>query len=259
MAFKKTTEEIDKMREGGFILSAALKVAVQKVAPGISLKEIDLVAEKSMLDAGATPSFKGYKARPSDTPFPSTVCISVNEEIVHGLGNRDRVLKEGDVVGLDIGCWFNGLCTDMAVTVVAGKADKKITKFLEVTKGSLMAGVKAAKVGGSIKDVSKAIEGFVKPHGYSIVRVLVGHGVGHEVHESPHVPNFVSSGYEDVKIIDGMCLALEPMLGLGNDERVVTGEDGWAVSMKDGSIGGHFEVTIAITNKGTEILTPLPV
>ncbi len=259
MAFVKTTEEIDKMREGGLILSNALKAAVEKVAVGVSLKDLDIAAEKYMINAGAKPSFKNYQSSPSDTPFPSTVCISVNEEIVHGLGNRDRLLKEGDVVGLDIGCWYKGLCTDMAVSVIVGEGSDEIKKFLDVTKGSLMKGVNAAKVGGSVKDISRAIEEFVKPHGYSIVRALVGHGVGHKVHEAPHVPNFVADHYDEIEILDGMCLALEPMLGLGKDHHVVTAKDGWAVSMKDGSIGGHFEVTIAITKHGVEILTPLPV
>ncbi len=256
---KKTKEEIDKMREGGLILSAALKIAVDKVAPGVSIKDIDAAAEKHILDSGAKPSFKNYKNSPSDTPFPSTVCVSVNQEIVHGLGNRDRVLKEGDVVGLDIGCWYKDLCTDMAVTVIVGTASKEIQEFLSVTKAALLSGVSAAKVGGSIKDISKAIEDSAKPHGYSVVRALVGHGVGHEVHELPHVPNFVSNKYPEEKIVDGMCLALEPMFGLGKSHDVETGEDGWAIIMKDGSLGGHFEVTIAITENGTEILTPLPV
>jgi methionyl aminopeptidase len=260
MALKKTKEEIDKMREGGLILSAALKIAVEKVAPGVTIKEVNDAAEKHILDSGAKPSFKNYKSNPTDTPFPSTVCVSVNQEIVHGLGDREQVLKEGDVVGLDIGCWYKGLCTDMAVSVVVGGNESdEIKQFLSVTKGALLSGVAAAKVGGSIKDISRAIEAHASPHGYSIVRALVGHGVGHEVHELPHVPNFVSNNYPEEEIIDGMCLALEPMFGLGKSHQVETGDDGWAIIMKDGSIGGHFEVTIAITEAGAEILTPLPV
>ena len=260
MALTKTPKEIDAMREGGHILSRALKAAIDAVRPGITLKEIDAIGEASMRSEGATPSFKGYKSDPSDTPFPSTICLSVNEEVVHGLGNRNRVLVEGDVLGLDIGCWYKGLCTDMAASVYVGSnPPAEIAKLLSVTKESLLAGVAAAHVGGYVKDISKAIEDVVTPHKYGNVRALVGHGVGHEVHENPHVPNYVAPHYPSVKLVDGMCLALEPMLGLGGDYHVDTAEDGWAILMRDGSIGSHFEVTIAITNEGVEILTPLPI
>jgi len=260
MSLIKTPKEIDAMREGGHILSRALKAAVDLVRPGIMLKEIDAAAEASMRAEGATPSFLNYKSSPSDTPFPSTVCLSVNEEIVHGLGNRDRVLLEGDVLGLDIGCWYKGLCTDMAASVYVGKnPPPEIVKLLNVTKEALMAGVAAAHVGGDVRDISAAIDKVVTPHKYGNVRALVGHGVGHAVHENPHVPNFVAPHYPSVKLKDGMTLALEPMFGMGGDYRVDTADDGWAVVMHDGSIGSHFEVTIAITKEGTEILTPLPV
>lgn len=260
MSLTKTPSEIDIMREGGHILSRALKAAVDSVRPGITLREVDAIGEASMRAEGATPSFLHYKSSPSDTPFPSTICLSVNEEIVHGLGNRNRVLIEGDVLGLDIGCWYKGLCTDMAMSVYVGSnCPSNIAKLLAVTKESLLAGVAAAHVGGDIKDISAAIEKVVTPHGYGNVRALVGHGVGHAVHENPHVPNFVAAHYPSIKIKDGMCLALEPMFGMGGDYRVDTADDGWAIIMRDGSIGSHFEVTIAITKNGTEILTPLPV
>lgn len=260
MSLKKTPKEIDIMREGGLILSHALKAAVDSVHPGVILKDIDAIAEASIRAEGATPSFKGFKSSPSDTPFPSTVCLSVNEEVVHGLGNRERVLVEGDVLGLDIGCWYKGLCTDMAMSVYVGNnPPNKIKKLLSVTKEALLAGVAAAHVGGDVKDISRAIEAVVTPHKYGNVRALVGHGVGHAVHENPHVPNFVSANYPSLEIVDGMTLALEPMFGLGGDYRVDTAPDGWAIVMHDGSIGSHFEVTIAITKNGTEILTPLPV
>lgn len=260
MALTKTPKEIESMRKGGALLSRALKAAVEAVQPGVTLKEIDAIGEQVIRDGGGTPSFKGYQPSPSDTPFPSTLCLSVNDEVVHGLGNRDLVLKEGDILGLDIGCWFEGLCTDMAVTVPVGKIDSNIQKLLDVTKQSLLEGVKAAKIGNEINDISQAVEAYVKPHGYGIVRALVGHGVGHAVHETPHVPNFVSDRYPKVMIEDGMCLALEPMLGMGGDYNVETADDGWSIVMSDGSLGAHFEVSIAITEEhGTEILTPLPV
>ncbi|HLD21070.1 MAG TPA: type I methionyl aminopeptidase [Patescibacteria group bacterium] len=260
MSLTKTDKEIDSMRRGGALLSRALKAAVDAVAPGVTLRELDAIGERVIVEGGGTPSFKGYQSSPDDIPFPSTICISVNEEVVHGLGNRDRKLMEGDIVGLDIGCWFEGLCTDMAVTVPVGNVTPEARKLMDVTRASLMAGVAAAKVGNEISDISRAVEEYVKPHGYGIVRALVGHGVGHQVHEAPHVPNYVSDRYPKVVIEDKMCLALEPMLGLGGDYHVDTAEDGWSIVMSDGSLGSHFEVTIAITKEGgAEILTPLPV
>src|SRR3989338_5372462 len=260
MSLIKTQKEIDSMRRGGALLSRALKASVEAVTPGITLKELDAIGEAVILEGGGVPSFKGYQPSPEDAPFPSTICLSVNEEVVHGLGNRDRVLLEGDVLGLDIGCWYKGLCTDMAMSVYVGSnCPPNISKLLSVTKEALLAGVAAARVGGDVKDISTAIEKVVTPHKYGNVRALVGHGVGHEVHENPHVPNYVDARYPSVKLVDGMCLALEPMFGLGGDYRVETAPDGWAIVMKDGSIGAHFEVTIAITKNGTEIITPLPV
>lgn len=255
----KTNDEIAKMREGGALLSRSLAAAVAAVRVGATPRELDQVAEKTIREGGGEPSFLGYKPSPDDAPFPSTLCVSINEEIVHGSGNRNIKLKEGDIVGLDIGCWYQGLCTDMAVTVPVGKVAPELHELMRVTRESMMAGVKVAKVGGMISDISTAVENFIKPHGYGIVRSLVGHGVGHKVHEAPHVPNFVDTRYPKVKIQSGMCLAIEPMVGLGGDSRVETAADGWTIVMADGKPGAHFEVTIAVTEKGTEILTPLPV
>lgn len=239
-------------------MSKALKAAVDAVKPGVIIRDLDKIAEQVILDGGGTPSFKGYQPHKEDTPFPSTVCISINDEIVHGLGNRDIELKEGDVVGLDIGCWYEDICTDMAVTVPVGEVSDELKKLITVTKESLYKGVEAAKVGNLISDIGVAVENYVKPHGYGIIRSLVGHGVGHAVHEAPHVPNFVSSKYPKVEIVEGMCLALEPMLALG-DWKVKTADDGWSIVIEDGTVGAHFEVSIVITKDGTEIVTPLPV
>lgn len=258
MALKKTQKEIEIMRRGGMLLSRALKAAVDAVAPGVELRTLDAIAERVIIQGGGRPSFKGYKTHAKDKPFPSTVCISVNEEVVHGLGNRDRKLKEGDVVGLDAGCWFEGLCTDMAVTVGVGEIAPEARKLIEVTRASLMAGVGAARFAGTISDISSAVDACVKPHGYGIVRALVGHGVGHEIHENPQIPNYVSDQYPRVVIQDGMCLAIEPMITAGGWE-VETGDDGWSVVTIDRSLSAHFEVTVAVTKNGTEILTPLPV
>src|SRR3989338_7320551 len=210
MALTKTSEEIEKMREGGALLSRALNAAIDVVRVGVAICDLDAAAEKTILAGGGEPSFKGYRTSKHTPPFPSTLCVSVNEEVVHGLGNRSRTLKEGDLVGLDIGCWYKGLCTDMAVTVPVGKVSLEATKLMQVTRESMEAGGRAAVVGNEIKDIGVAGEAIVKPHGYGIVRALVGHGVGHAVHEAPHVPNFTDKRYPNVSIRDGMCMALEP-------------------------------------------------
>lgn len=246
------------MREGGALLSRALKAAVDAVRPGITLPELDVIATGVIRAGGGEPSFMGYRSHPDDEPFPTTMCISVNEEVVHGRGDRPIVLKEGDIVGLDIGLWLHGLCTDMAVTVPVGAVSEEATKLMAVTREACLAGANAVRVGGVISDVSHAVVAVVEPHGYGIVQALVGHGVGHKVHEGPHVPNYVDKRYPKVPIVEGMCLAIEPMLGLG-DWPVETAEDGWTVVMKDRKISAHFEVTIAVTKEGIEILTPLPV
>lgn len=258
MALTKTKTEIDAMREGGHLLSRALKAACDAVRPGITLPELDAVATRVIREGGGEPSFMGYKSHPDDEPFPSTMCISINEEIVHGRGDRNIALKEGDIVGLDIGLWYKGLCTDMAVTVPVGKVSEEATKLMSVTREACLAGANAVHVGGFIGDVAKAVESVVNPHGYGIVRALVGHGVGHKVHEGPHVPNYIDKRYPKVEVVENMCLAIEPMIGLGTWD-VDTAEDGWTVVMKDRKIGAHFEVTLAVTKEGIEILTPLPV
>ncbi len=255
MALIKTQDEIRAMREGGALLSVALQKAIDAVRPGITMRELDTIAREAIEAGGGKPSFLGYSSHGS-TPFPATLCISKNNEIVHGIGTRDVTLEEGDIVGLDIGCWYKGLCTDMAVTVPVGKISPEQKQLLEVTRQAMRDGVAAAIVGNSIKDISGAIEKAI-PKKYGIVKALVGHGVGHEVHESPHVPNYVSKAFKDVPLRHGMCLALEPMVTLGTDE-VVTGEDGWTIVTADGSLAAHFEVTIAVLDNGPEVLTPEP-
>lgn len=259
MAHKKTKDEIQKMAKGGALLSSALQAAIDAVDIGVRLSDLDKIAEGVIRDGGGTPSFLGYKGG-GDLPFPSTVCASVNEEVVHGSCARDRKLELGDLVGLDIGCWYEGLCTDMAVTVPVGgfeRLSNRDKELLTTTRASLMSGIEAAAVGKSISDISRAIEEVIKPHKFGVVRALVGHGVGHEVHEDPHVPNYVDPSFADVEIVDGMCLAIEPMLTLGTWE-VETADDGWSIVTKDGSLGAHFELTIAITSDGVQILTPPP-
>ncbi|MEK9131123.1 MAG: type I methionyl aminopeptidase [Patescibacteria group bacterium] len=243
MSYPKTTEEIDVMREGGHLLSASLQKAIDAIKEGVTLRQLDKIAEDAIRAGGGEPSFLGYKSKITDEGFPSAVCISVNDEVVHGSGRRDVVLRNGDLVGLDIGCWYKGLCTDMAATVPVGgfeRLPKNHKALLTTTRASLMAGIGAVKVGGYIHDISKTIEEYINEAGkYGIVRSLVGHGVGHKIHEDPHVPNFVSNDFPECRIVNNMCLAIEPMVTLGA-YKVETGDDGWTIKTVDGSLSAHF-------------------
>lgn len=253
MALIKTQEEIEIMREGGAILSHALQKAVDAVRPGVLMSEIDKIAEQALLDQGAKPSFKDYKGG-GDIAFPSTLCISANDEIVHGCGDRDIELKEGDIVGLDIGCWYKDLCTDMAVTVPVGSISEDRKKLLRRTRLALDRAVEQCREGNMIQDIAKVVEEVVGGE-YGIVESLTGHGVGHAVHEKPSIPNFTSSQFPVVRIKQGMCLALEPMLTVG-DKSIETDDDGWSIRTQDRSDAAHFEVTLVVTEDGPEILTP---
>lgn len=256
MALTKTSHEIAALREGGALLSRALGKAIAAVKPGVTMKEIDAIAEKVIRDGGGDPSFLGYKAG-GETPFPSTMCISRNNEVVHGPGDRDVVLEEGDIVGFDVGCWYEGLCTDMAVTVGVGEISSDARRLMNVTKAGLQNGIKAAKAGRKLQSISQAVEDTIRPHGYGIVKSYVGHGVGHAVHEDPHVPNFVSDKFANPELKHGMVLALEPMVTLGGEDLELA-DDGWSAITKDGSLAAHFEQTIVVTDTGAEVLTPFP-
>jgi len=256
MALIKTPEEIEIMREGGELLSRALQAAVDAAKPGVTMAKLDAIARDVMEKGGAKPSFLGYKGGGS-IPFPATVCISRNNEVVHGVGTREIVLEDGDIVGLDIGCWYKGLCTDMAVTVPVGQITAEKKKLLQVTRTAMYAGVDAARVGGHIADIAAAIEGQIDEKKYGIVKALVGHGVGHAVHEGPNVPNFTGGGFPKVVVKEGMCLAIEPMVTLGTDD-VRTAKDGWTIVTADGTDAAHFEVTIGMLKDGPAILTPQP-
>ncbi|MDP3985354.1 MAG: type I methionyl aminopeptidase [bacterium] len=256
MAEVRSKQEIEIMRKGGELLARGLQAAVDAVRPGIELRELDQIAETVLRAGGGEPSFKGYQSRKNDAAFPSTVCISVNEEVVHGPGSRTRVVHDGDIVGLDIGVWYEGMCTDMAVTVPVGKVSDEVKQLLEVTRQSMLAGIGAVRGDVPVSAVGKAVEELVKPYGYGIVRDLVGHGVGKKVHEDPHVPNFYDPRYDKIFLKTGMTIAVEPMITMG-DWRVNTLDDGWTIVTEDGSWAAHFEVTILVTDKGYELITPL--
>lgn len=257
MSHIKSPEEIEKLRKGGAILSRALKAAMDACVIGATTEQIDMAARLSMEAEGARPSFLGYKTDPSDPPFPSTLCISINDEVVHGPAVPARTIHDGDIVGLDIGCWYEGLCTDMATTVIVGHVTDKVRRLVADTRQSLVLGIEAIKEGAWVGDVGAAIEDYLKPKKYGIVKDLVGHGVGHAVHEDPQIPNYREPRTPKVQFKEGMVVAIEPMVSMG-DWRVIMKPDDWTIATRDGSLAAHFEVTVAVTKDGYELLTPWP-
>jgi methionyl aminopeptidase len=257
MSLKKTPQEIEALKEGGAILSQALRAAMEACVAGASTADIDAVARKVIEDAGAVPSFLGYRISTDDPPFPSTLCISINDEVVHGLPVPPRIIKDGDIVGLDIGCWYKKLATDMATTVIVGEVPDKVRALVEDTRESLVRGISTIKAGNWIGDIGAAVEDYLKPKKYGIVKDLVGHGVGHAVHEDPQVPNFRDPRAPRLRLETGMVLAVEPMVTLG-DWRVVLKDDGWTIATRDHSLAAHFEVTVAVTDTGYDLITPWP-
>lgn len=248
----KTPEQIEVIREGGKILAGILAKVAKKVKPGISTYELDKYAYDLIKEGGDIPAFLNYKPEGAPKPFPATICISVNNEIVHGIPKKSKILKEGDIVSLDLGLKHKGFFTDHAVTVPVGKISKKDEQLLEYTKSALEAGIWAAIGGATVGDVGHAIESFVNRK-YGIVRELAGHGVGVKIHEDPYVPNFGKAG-KGQKLIPGMIIAIEPMLNVGSDY-ITTADDNWTIKTADGSRSAHFEHTILITEGEAEILT----
>lgn len=268
MSLIKTRQEINQILQGGKMIGKILEDLGKMVRPGMSTAEVDITAEKMIVAAGGKPAFKNYKSHPKDTPFPSTICASINEELVHGIARKDVVLKDGDIFKIDIGMEWpvgkgkagnKGYFTDTAITVVVGgKMSKEVKKLMSVTAESLEAGIRACKPGNSVADIGRAIQKYVESQGnYGIVRDLVGHGVGHAVHEDPRVPNYYDRSLEKFILQPGMVIAIEPMIALG-DWQVETGPDGWTIVMSDGSMCAHFEHTVVITESGYKVATRRP-
>jgi methionyl aminopeptidase len=249
----KTPEEIKILREGGRRLASVLYQVAEKAKPGIATIEIDELAEKLIRDNGGEPSFKNYKTFQDKIPFPASLCVSVNDEIVHGIPSKDRILKEGDIVSLDLGMKYKNLYTDMAITVPIGKINKQAKKLIETAEKSLAEGIRIIKEGNYIGDIGFAIQKYVEKKGFSVVRKLVGHGVGHKAHEDPEIPNFGKKGTREI-LKSGMVLALEPMITAGSPD-IVLDSDNWTWKTKDGSSAAHFEHTVAVTKNGAEIIT----
>lgn len=254
MIIIKSDNEIKILRAGGKILAQVLHEVAAAVKPGITTEDLNQLAIKRLRELKAEPSFLNYGAE-TGKPYPAALCTSVDDSVVHGIPSSNIILQEGQIVGLDLGCWYEGLCTDMAVTVPVGQVSKDILKLLEVTKKALQLAIKQAVVNNSTGDIGHAVQEYVESNGFSVVRQLVGHGVGREVHEDPPVPNFGKPG-TGYKLKSGMVIAIEPMVNMG-DYSVKNLKDGWTVVTLDGSLSAHFEHTIAITDKGPEILTLL--
>lgn len=242
----KSDREIATMRQAGRIVATILGVLSEQVRPGMRTKELDIIAARELERLGAKPSFKGYRG------FPANLCVSVNDEIVHGIPG-ERVLDEGDIVSLDIGAIFKGFQGDAAVTVGVGEISSQAEQLMETTEGALKASIAVAYSGARLGDISAAIQNYAESRGYSVVREYTGHGIGREMHEEPQIPNFGPPGVGPV-LKKGMTLALEPMVNAG-DWRTRLGNDHWVVVTADGSLSAHFEHTIAITSDGPEVLT----
>ena len=252
-ATRKSRAEIETMRRAGLVVAEVLALVESELRPGITTGELDAIAERHIRDAGAIPSFKGYPGPQHPHPFPATICVSVDDEVVHGIPG-DRVIREGQIVSVDAGAIVDGWHGDGARTFyVGGEPPPEVAALIETTRAAMLAGIAAAVPGAHIEDVSAAIEAVAAPAGYGIVRHYVGHGIGTAMHEEPQVPNY-RTGRRGLRIEPGLCLAIEPMLTLGRHE-VVTRPDGWTVATRDGSLAAHFEHTIAVTEAGPEILT----
>ena len=244
----KSAREIDIMAQGGRILAETIATLSQCVRPGMSTHDLDAAAEKFIRShTGATPAFKGLYG------FPGSICTSINDEIVHGIPSRRRLLKEGDILSIDVGVGYKGFFTDSAVTVPVGNVDEKTRRLLNVTAQALAAGIEAAHVGNHIGDIGAAVQGVVEGAGFSVVRDLVGHGIGVEFHEEPQVPNYGKPKRRE-KLVPGLTLAIEPMVNAGGPA-TRTLPDRWTIVTADGSRSAHFEHTVAITENGPSVLT----
>ncbi len=242
----KTEREIELIRAGGIILAGALKLVREACEAKVKTKELDSLAEEFILERGGRPAFKGYQG------FPGTLCISVNEEVVHGIPGG-RKLKSGDIVSVDCGVIWEGFVADSATTIPVGDIDETTAQLLKVTEESLYKGIEQARAGNYVRDISRVVQEWVEKHGFSVVRELVGHGVGREMHEDPQIPNYVTA-QRGPRLNEGLVIAIEPMVNIGGCE-VQLKRDRWTIETLDRSMSAHFEHTVAVTKNGPEILT----
>ena len=245
----KNADQIKIMKEAGRITGEALLVARDHVRPGISTYELDRLVRESIEKAGAKPSFLGYGG------FPGSACISINDEVIHGIPSKKRFLEEGDVVKIDVGAFYKGFHGDSARTIAVGRVSDEAQKLIEVTRASFFAGIEQLKVGNRLGDVGAAIDGLVVANGFSTVKRYIGHGIGRELHESPDVPNYGTPG-RGTRLCAGLVIAIEPMVNVGT-ETVRELSDGWTVKTADGSLSAHYENTVALTGDGIINLTQI--
>ena len=243
----KTPDEIKLMRDANQIVAEVLCVLQENVRPGISTFELDQIAEDLCLERKSVPAFKGYHG------FPSSLCVSINEEIVHGIPSRKRKLKKGDILSVDFGVCYKGFFGDSAITIPVGKVKNDVHKLLQVTKRSLDLAVEQVVIGNRISDISLAVQEYVESKGYSVVRQFVGHGIGSSLHEGPEIPNYVQHG-QSPRLIEGMVIAIEPMVNMGT-HKVKILRDGWTVITADKKPSAHFEHSIAVTTEGPIVLS----
>lgn len=248
MVILKQPDEIDKAKASSRIVAEVLSVLRERIKPGVTTRELDKIAESFTEKRGAKPAFKGYRG------YPYSLCASVNEEVVHGMPSG-RVLKEGDIVGLDFGVYYQGFYGDAAVTLPVGRVSEEAARLMRVTEQSLYAAIEQASSGNRLGDISAAVQETAESAGYSVVRDFVGHGIGRNMHEDPQIPNFGKKG-RGIELQTGMILAIEPMVNAGR-YRVRILPDGWTVITEDGSLSAHFEHSVAITDNGPEILSRL--
>lgn len=243
----KTDKELNLMRKANWVVAIILLEIEDRIKPGVNTYELDMWAEEKILSLGAKPAFKGYEG------FPAALCTSINNEVVHGIPSKDRILEEGDIIGIDVGTIYRGFYGDGARTFAVGKVSDEVQDLMNTCEKSLYEGIKMAKEGNRVNDISVAIDRFVRTRGYEIVRDLTGHGIGGNLHEDPQVLNY-DNGHKGPKLKINMTLAIEPMITNGGYE-IMTLNNGWTVVTADGSLSTHYENTIAITENGPEILT----
>ena len=251
MILLKSPDEIERMRRSSGIVAEILAESASRVRPGVTTGELDAVAEELTRKKGAKPAFKGYVV--GGRTFPASICISVNDEVVHGIPSRDRVLRDGDLVGLDFGVCCDGYFGDAARTVSVGRTSPEAQRLMDVTASSLAAGIEAIRPGAHIADISGAIQDVAEGAGFSLVREFVGHGIGRSLHEDPQVPNY-RTGTRGVKLSEGLVLAIEPMVNAGGPE-VYVKDDGWTAATRDGRLSAHFEHSVAVTANGPYFLS----
>lgn len=251
MIFLKTDDEIELLRESNLLVGKTLAELAKVIKPGVTTAQLDKVAEEFIRDHGATPTFKGFP-NPYGSPFPASICTSVNEQVVHGIPG-DVVLQDGDIVSVDCGTYMNGFCGDSAYTFCVGEVDEEIRKLLRTTKEALYIGIENAVHGKRLGDIGYAIQTHCEKQGYGVVREFVGHGIGKEMHEDPQVPNYGKRGYGNM-LKKGLCIAIEPMITQGS-RQIVMDRDGWSVRTKDRSCAAHFEHTVAVGIGKADILS----